>query len=125
VSVVGIGVDAVDIERFRRSLQRTPTMRTRLFTPHELEYVAPKADPVPSLAARFAAREAVMKSLGVGLGAFGFHEVWVARAESGAPSLEITGAALELADRAGVTQWHLSLTHTGLVAIAYVVASAR
>jgi holo-[acyl-carrier protein] synthase len=125
VSVVGIGVDAVDIERFRRSLQRTPTMRTRLFTPHELEYVAPKADPVPSLAARFAAREAVMKSLGVGLGAFGFHEVWVTRAESGAPSLEITGAALELADRAGVTQWHLSLTHTGLVAIAYVVASAR
>ena len=125
MSVVGIGVDAVDIERFRRSLERTPTMRTRLFTPHELEYVAPKADPVPSLAARFAAREAVMKSLGVGLGAFGFHEVWVTRAESGAPSLEITGAALELAERAGVTQWHLSLTHTGLVAIAYVVASAH
>jgi len=100
-------------------------MRTRLFTPHELEYVAPKADPVPSLAARFAAREAVMKSLGVGLGAFGFHEVWVTRAESGAPSLEITGAALDLAERAGVTQWHLSLTHTGLVAIAYVVASAH
>lgn len=125
MSVVGIGVDAVDIERFRRSLERTPTMRTRLFTPHELEYVAPKADPVPSLAARFAAREAVMKSLGVGLGAFGFHEVWVTRAESGAPSLEITGAALDLAERAGVTQWHLSLTHTGLVAIAYVVASAH
>lgn len=125
MSVVGIGVDAVDIERFRRSLERTPTMRTRLFTPHELEYVAPKADPVPSLAARFAAREAVMKSLGVGLGAFGFHEVWVTRAASGAPSLEITGAALALAERAGVTQWHLSLTHTGLVAIAYVVASAH
>jgi holo-[acyl-carrier protein] synthase len=125
MTVVGIGVDAVDIERFRRSLERTPTMRTRLFTPHELEYVAPKADPVPSLAARFAAREAVMKALGVGLGAFGFHEVWVTRAESGAPSLEITGAASDLAARAGVASWHLSLTHTGLVAIAYVVASSR
>ena len=51
-----------------------PTMRERLFTAAELAYVTPKADPVPSLAARFAAREAVMKSMGVGLGAFGFHE---------------------------------------------------
>lgn len=124
MTVVGIGVDAVDIERFRRSLERTPTMRTRLFTAHELEYVAPKSDPVPSLAARFAAREAVMKALGVGLGAFGFHEVWVTRAASGAPSLAVTGAARALADDAGVAHWHLSITHTGLVAIAYVVASA-
>lgn len=124
MTVVGIGVDAVDIERFRRSLERTPTMRTRLFTAHELEYVAPKSDPVPSLAARFAAREAVMKALGVGLGAFGFHEVWVTRAASGAPSLAVTGAAQALADEAGVANWHLSITHTGLVAIAYVVASA-
>ena len=123
MSVIGIGVDAVDIERFRRSLDRTPSMRTRLFTPHELEYVAPKADPVPSLAARFAAREAVMKALGVGLGAFGFHDVWVTRASSGEPSLEITGPALALADAKGVDRWHLSITHTEIVAIAYVVAS--
>ena len=81
--VKGIGIDLVDIERFRRSLERTPSMRDRLFTPIELDYVAPKADPVPSLAARFAAREAVMKALGVGLGAFGFHDVWVERADSG------------------------------------------
>jgi holo-[acyl-carrier protein] synthase len=65
-----------------------------------------------------------MKALGVGLGAFGFHDVWVARAESGQPSLEVTGPALVLAEAAGVTRWHLSLTHTDLVAIAYVVASA-
>lgn len=120
--MIGIGVDVVEIERFRRSLERTPTMRERLFTPVELAYVAPKVDPVPSLAARFAAREAVMKALGLGLGAFGFHEVWVERAESGAPSLAITGRAAELADRAGVVRWHLSLTHSDLVAVAYVVA---
>jgi len=123
MSVIGIGVDAVDIERFRRSLERTPTMRGRLFTSHELAYVAPKSDPVPSLAARFAAREAVMKALGVGLGAFGFHDVWVTRATSGEPSLVIVGAALVLADAAGIDRWHLSITHTDLVAIAYVVAS--
>jgi holo-[acyl-carrier protein] synthase len=120
--VKGIGIDLVDIERFRRSLERTPSMRTRLFTPVELEYVAPKIDQVPSLAARFAAREAVMKALGVGLGAFGFHDVWVERAESGAPSLVVTAAAADLAAAAGVTRWHLSLTHSDRVAAAYVIA---
>ena len=118
----GIGVDAVEIERFRTSLARTPSMRDRLFTAQELAYVAPKADPVPSLAARFAAREAVMKAMGLGLGAFGFHDVWVSRAESGEPSLVVTGRALELAKERGVSSWHLSLTHTDSVAIAYVVA---
>ena len=97
-------------------------MRERLFTAEELEYVAPMVDPVRSLAARFAAREAVMKAMGVGLGAFGFHDVWVSRAPSGEPSLRVTGRAAELAADQGVTSWHLSLTHTDLVAIAYVVA---
>jgi holo-[acyl-carrier protein] synthase len=123
MSIRGIGVDAVDIERFRASLTRTPTMRERLFTPQELADVAPKVDPVPSLAARFAAREAVMKAMGLGLGAFGFHEVWVSQAASGEPSLHLTGRALELAVDRAITGWQLSLTHSDLVAIAFVVAT--
>ena len=122
MAVIGIGVDLVDIDRFRRSLERTPSMRTRLFTEVELAYVDRQADPVPSLAARFAAREAVMKSLGVGLGAFGFHDVWVERDPSGRPSLAITGRASELATAAGVVTWHLSLTHGDVMAAAYVIA---
>ena len=86
----GIGLDVVEIERFRTSLTRTPSMRERLFTAGELEYADRKADPVPSLAARFAAREAVMKALGLGLGAFGFHDVWVEVEESGQPRLHVT-----------------------------------
>jgi holo-[acyl-carrier protein] synthase len=120
---VGIGVDVVDIARFRTSLARTPSMRQRIFTPEELDHVATKADPVPSLAARFAAREAVMKSLGLGLGAFGFHDVWVRIAASGSPSLVVTARALELADERGVRSWHLSLSHDGPVAIAMVAAT--
>ena len=100
MTVVGIGIDLVDIGRFRRSLERTPSMRTRLFTDVELAYVAPQIDPVPSLATRFAAHEAVMKALGVGLGAFGFHEVWVERAASGQPSLAFSGRAAELSEQA-------------------------
>lgn len=122
MTVKGIGVDAVDVDRFRRSLRRTPTMTTRLFTAVELQQVGGRHDPAPALAARFAAREAVMKAMGLGLGAFGFHDVWVERATSGAPSLHLDGVARQLADERGITSWHLSLTHTDLVAIAYVVA---
>lgn len=117
-----IGIDSVDIERFRQSLARTPSMRERLFVAEELAYVAPKIDPVPSLAARFAAREAVMKTMGLGLGAFGFHEVWVTRAESGEPSLVVVGRAAELAVEHGITSWQVSLTHTAIVATAMVLA---
>ncbi len=123
MTVVGVGVDAVDIERFRVSLRRTPTMRARLFTAAELHYAAAKADPVPSLAARFAAREAVMKAMGVGLGAFGFHDVWVERIDSGQPLLRIEAAAQQLAVDRRIGRWHLSITHTDTVAIAYVVAT--
>jgi len=120
--VKGVGVDVVSIPRFRAALERTPGMRRRLFTPHELEYVAGKVDPVPSLAARFAAREAVMKAMELGLGAFGFHDVWVAVEPSGAPRLHVTGRAEELARARGITTWHLSLTHDDPVAVAVVAA---
>lgn len=120
--MIGVGIDVVEIERFRRALARTPSMRDRIFTEVELAYVAPKADPVPSLAARFAAREAVMKALSLGLGAFGFHDVWVDVADSGAPRLHVTGRARELADQLHVAGWHLSISHHGPVAAAVVVA---
>lgn len=123
MSVFGVGVDVVEIERFRVSLQRTPSMRERLFVPVELEYVAAKQDPVPSLAARFAAREAVMKVMGLGLGAFGFHDVWVTTAPGGAPQLNLAGRANELAVERAITTWHLSLSHDGPVAIATAVGS--
>ena len=118
----GIGVDAVDIARFRAALERTPSMRQRIFVGEELAYVEPHADPTPSLAVRFAAREAVMKAMGVGLGAFDFHDVWVRRADSGAPSLCVEGRAAALADERGIDRWHLSLTHSDSMAVAYVVA---
>lgn len=120
--IIGIGIDAVDIGRFRAALDRTPSMRSRLFVHEELSYVEPHADPVPSLAVRFAAREAVMKSMGVGLGAFDFHDVWVSRAESGEPSLRVEGRARRLADERSIDRWHVSLTHSDSMAVAYVIA---
>ena len=122
-AVIGIGVDAVDVARFRDTLSRTPSLRERVFTAGELVPLSTRADPVPSLAARFAAREAVMKAMGVGLGAFDFQDVWVDSLESGRPVLQVSGRAEALAEERGIGSWHLSLTHTDDVAIAYAVAS--
>ena len=78
-ALVGIGIDSVDIPRFAEILARRPGLAARLFTPGEQRYAAGLANPVPTLAARFAAKEAVMKALGVGLGAFGWADVEVVR----------------------------------------------
>jgi|SRR5205809_242808 len=120
--MTGIGIDAVEVERFRAVLARRPSVARRLFTDGERDSLARRRDPVPGLAARFAAKEAVMKALGVGLGAFAFHEVEVVRARSGAPSLVLRGAAAALAGERGVTGWRVSLTHTGTMAEAVAVA---
>jgi len=122
--VVGVGIDAVDIGRLRTVLARRRHLAERLFTPGERAYAAAAVDPAPRLATRFATKEAVMKALGVGLGAFGFHEVEVVRDGLDAPRLVLHGAAAEAARRAGVRRWHLSLTHTDALALAAVVADS-
>lgn len=120
--MIGIGIDAVEIDRFRRVLARTPGVARRLFTENERAYGARFKDPAPRLAARFAAKEAAMKAMGVGLGAFAFHDVEVVRAPSGAPSLAVSGGAADLAATLGVTGFRLSITHTDRTAEAVVAA---
>jgi len=117
-----MGVDAVDVERFRRLLARRPQMAARLFTDAERSFLSSRADPVPGLAARFAAKEATMKALGTGLGGLRFAEVEVLGDKSGAPHLEVTGLAALRAEALGIRSWHVSLTHTAAVAAAIVVA---
>jgi holo-[acyl-carrier protein] synthase len=120
--VIGLGIDAVDIGRFRTVLGRRPGMAARLFTAGERAYAARQADPAPSLAARFAAKEAVMKALGVGIGAFQWTDVEVVRLASGQPALHVSGAAAALATEQGVGRWLVSLTHTSSLAEAVVAA---
>lgn len=122
MAVIGLGIDAVDIGRFRTVLGRRPAIAERLFTASERAYAAGQADPAPSLAARFAAKEAVMKALGVGIGAFHWTDVEVIRLASGQPALHVVGAAAALAGEQGVRRWLVSLTHTGALAEAVVAA---
>ncbi len=120
--VVGVGTDLVDVERVRQALERQPGLRTRLFTVPEWDYAARHRDPAPHLAARFAAKEAVMKALGRGMSSMGFDEIEVRRDEHGVPSVALHGAAAQVAAAAGVDRWHLSLTHTDSLAHAVAVA---
>ncbi len=117
--MIGVGIDAVDVARFSLILSRRAGFEARVFTALERSTCGSS---VNRLAARFAAKEATMKALGVGLGAFSFHDVWIEQEPSGRPVLRVAGRAGDLADRAGVHRWHVSLTHTEVVAEAVVVA---
>jgi holo-[acyl-carrier protein] synthase len=126
-AIVGVGVDAVDVVRFRQVLNRRPHLAARCFTESERADATGSADAAQSLAARFAAKEAVMKALGTGIGGFAFTDVEVCRttgrgATRNAPYLRLHGTAAELAGAQGAGAFHLSLTHTDGVAIAFVVA---
>lgn len=121
--MIGIGTDLVDLDRFRGALDRTPGLVPRLFCAEEQAYAERRNDPTERYAARFAAKEAVMKALGVGLGAVEFTEIEVVRDDdSGAPSLALHGRAAALAAERGVSRWLLTLTHSDSTAHAIAVA---
>jgi holo-[acyl-carrier protein] synthase len=125
--VIGVGVDLVDVGRFRRVLARRPGLAERLFTEAERADAARRPDPAEPLAARFAAKEAAMKALGSGLGTFALRDLEVVRAggtgaRRGAPTLRLVASAARAAEASGVARWHVSLSHTSEVAVAMVVA---
>lgn len=113
--IIGIGIDVVDIARFTGRLQRTPRLAQRLFTETE-QGLGPQ-----SLAARFAAKEAVAKCLGAPVG-LRWQDATVVREEGGRPSLQVSGTVAKRADALGVRSFHLSLSHDAGIASAVVVA---
>jgi holo-[acyl-carrier protein] synthase len=114
MSVVGVGIDVVDIERFVESLTRTPGLRDRLFTPAEAGL------PPASLAARFAAKEAIAKALGAPVG-LAWHDAEVFSADSGRPHFALRGTVAAACEAQGVASVHLSLSHDAGIASAVVV----
>ena len=114
-----VGIDLLDIERLERALERRPQLATRLFTDSELAYAAGRARPGQHLAARFCAKEAVAKALG--LEVWSFREVEVVAGE-GPPSVRLTGAAAQRAAALGV-ELAVSLTHSRGQAAAVAIAS--
>lgn len=116
--IIGVGIDVVEIARFAVALERTQGLAARLFTERERKL------PDRSLAARFAAKEAVAKALG---GPSGLHwtDAEVVTGPRGRPELRVHGTVAVAADWLGVRRWHLSLSHDGGVATAVVIAEGE
>ena len=119
--IVGVGIDVVPVARFTAALRRTPNLRDRLFTPAELVTHSGAPRSPQSLAARFAAKEALAKALGAP-GGMNWTDAEVRTDDAGRPSLAVWGTVAAVADSLGVTRWHLSLSHDGGVAAATVIA---
>jgi holo-[acyl-carrier protein] synthase len=124
--ILGTGLDLIAVSRFNRFLTRHGERGLlRLFSPSEVEYCLAHADPGPSLAARFAAKEAFYKALGTGVGGSGgWRDVEVVRLASGRPRLLLHDRAAAVAHQMSVRTIHLSLSHTADTAGAFVILEA-
>jgi holo-[acyl-carrier protein] synthase len=125
--IIAVGTDAIEIARIERAVdhpQWGERFRQRVFTAGEIAYCLKRARYAESFAARFAAKEAVMKALGTGYAkGVWWRDIEVVRA-SGRPTIVLSGGAAARAAAIGATRWHLSLTHTAGQAMAHVIAES-
>ncbi|WP_406104637.1 holo-ACP synthase [Streptomyces sp. NBC_01003] len=119
--IIGVGIDVAEIERFEASLARTPGLAERLFVDRELLLPSGERRGVASLAARFAAKEALAKALGAPAG-LRWTDAEVCVEASGQPRLRVTGTVAAAAEKLGVRSWHVSLSHDAGIASAVVIA---
>ena len=121
-AVVGVGIDLVDIDRFARF---KPRVRERLFTRGEATYCVRQVRPALHFAARFAAKEAVLKALGTGWsGGIAWTDVEIVREAHGRATVKLAGLAAKRAKKLKVKSWHVSMTHTATTAAAFAIAES-
>ncbi|MDT0456161.1 holo-ACP synthase [Streptomyces sp. DSM 41527] len=119
--IIGVGIDVAEIERFGAALERTPELAQRLFLGEELILPSGERRGIASLAARFAAKEALAKALGAP-GGLHWSDAEVYVEDSGRPRLRVRGTVEARAKELGVRSWHVSLSHDAGVASAVVIA---
>jgi holo-[acyl-carrier protein] synthase len=119
-TVVAIGADLVDINRIRDVMASQPGFGPRVFTAEERAYCDRRNDPAERYAARFAAKEAVLKALGTGLGGADFTDIEVVKEASGKPELVITGRAETAAAELGIKRWLITISHSENLAQVFV-----
>ena len=119
----GLGIDVIEVDRIRRAVGRWgEAFLYRVFTPAELSRGRVSAAMAERIAGRFAAKEAVMKALGVGRPGIGWQEIEITVDPMGKPEVRLMGRAAAMADRLGITAWRLAISHTRLLAIAQALA---
>ena len=121
--IFGIGTDVLEISRIKSAVERNgERFLNRVFTPAEQAYCLIQRDPYPGLAARFAAKEAVVKALGTGFRGLSWTDVEVNKHSGGAPGVVLHGAACRFAQDQGITEIKLSISHSRQMAVAFAVA---
>ncbi len=118
--IIGLGVDLADIDRVGQVLDRFPRFAERCFTEHEREYAARFAHPARRFAARFAGKEAVMKSMGTGWRRLRWTDIEITG--GGQPTVKLSGGAAVRAEQLGVTEVLITITHTDTSALVMAVA---
>lgn len=122
MSVLGLGVDIVEIDRMAAAIERRPRIKERIFSDEERAYCEKRSKPEVHYALRFAAKEAVLKALGTGFSGMRFRDVEVVREASGRPVPRLHGEAARRAEELGIIEMHLSLSFTHSTAVASAVA---
>lgn len=120
--IFGIGTDIVEIDRVQQAVQKNPKLLERLFTPRELEYFKRRNMKAENIAGGFAAKEAILKSLGTGLSGMSWKEIEVLRDDAGKPVVRFSGKALEYAERKSIGNVFISISHSRSHAMATAVA---
>ena len=119
--ITGIGTDLIEIVRIQRAIEKNPHFMERVYTANEIAYCRRKKNAWQSFAARFAAKEAVSKALGTGIGPVGLMEIEILNAENGQPKVVLHGKALQLAADRNIQRLHISLSHSEAYAMATAV----
>ena len=119
--ITGIGTDLIEIVRIQRAIEKNPHFMERVYTANEIAYCRRKTNAWQSFAARFAAKEAVSKALGTGIGPVGLMEIEILNAENGQPKVVLHGKALQLAADRNIQRVHISLSHSEAYAMATAV----
>ncbi len=121
--IIGLGVDLAEIDRVEDLVEKYPRFAERCFTEHEREYALRYAKPARRLAARFAGKEAVMKSMGTGWRRIRWTDIEITG--GGKPTVNLFGTAKRRADMLGVTEIHVTITHTDVTAMVMAVATGE
>lgn len=119
--ITGIGTDLIEIARIQRAIEKNPHFMERVYTANEIAYCQRKKNVWQSFAARFAAKEAVSKAFGTGIGAVGLMEIEIVNTEKGQPVVVLHGKALQLAADRNIQRVHISLSHSEAYAMATAV----
>ncbi len=120
--IFGIGTDIIEIERVKNAIKKNDRFLDRMFTPHEIEYYKLRKYKAESIAAGFAAKEAVLKSLGTGLSGFTWKDIEILRLKVGKPIVRFSGAVKDFIDANGIGEIHISISHSKHFAVANAVA---